>query len=56
MGTAVQECADELGVTGFNPESLAMLNTRISFVKLMDCWRSLGNKKGREGLLVFIRH
>lgn len=52
------ECghADELGVSGFNPESLAMLNVRISFVKLMDRWRSFGNKKGRGGLLVFIRH
>lgn len=48
--------ADELGVSGFNPESLAMLNVRISFVKLMDRWRSFGNKKGRGGLLVFIRH
>lgn len=56
MGSVVRECTDELGVTGFNPEPLAMLSTRISFVTLMDRWRSFGNERGRERLLVFIRH
>lgn len=47
---------DDSGGVGFNPDSLAVPNACISFVKRMAGWRSFGNKAGKEGLLVFIRH